>query len=128
MSMKTKAAVFYEANRPLVVEELTLDEPKTGEVRVKMAYAGLCHSDLHVIDGELPIGMSPMALGHKGSGIVDAVGPGVNRVKPGDHIVLTFIPSCGHCRWCVSGMAQLCDLGGRDIGWATSGRLLSYAQ
>lgn len=109
--MKTKAAVFYEANKPLVVEELTLDEPKTGEVRVKMAYAGLCHSDLHVMDDELPVGMTPMALGHEGAGIVDAVGPGVTRIKPGDHVVLTFIPSCGKCRWCVSGMTQLCDLG-----------------
>ena len=109
--MKTKAAVFYDASQPLKVEELTLDEPKAGEVRVKMAYAGLCHSDLHVMDDELPVGMTPMALGHEGSGVVDAVGPGVTRVKAGDHVVLTFIPSCGKCRWCVSGMTQLCDLG-----------------
>ena len=109
--MKTKAAVFYDSSQPLKVEELTLDEPKTGEVRVKMAFAGLCHSDLHIMDDELPIGMTPMALGHEGAGIVDAVGPGVTRVKAGDHVVLTFIPSCGKCRWCVSGMTQLCDLG-----------------
>lgn len=109
--MKTKAAVIYAPNEPLKVEELELDEPKAGEVLVKMAYAGLCHSDWHVIDGELPTGMLPMALGHEGSGTVEKVGPGVTRIKPGDHVVLTFIPSCGKCRWCVSGMTQLCDLG-----------------
>ncbi len=109
--MKTKAAVFYAANEPFKVEELELDEPKFGEVRVKMAYAGLCHSDWHVMDGDLPVGMSPMVMGHEGAGVVDAVGPGVSRIKQGDHVVLTFIPSCGKCKWCVSGMTQLCDLG-----------------
>jgi len=109
--MKSRAAVIYKANEPLVVEELDIDEPKFGEVRVKMAYAGLCHSDLHVMDGDVPVGMMPMAMGHEGSGVVESVGPGVSRIKPGDHVVLTFIPSCGKCRWCVSGMTQLCDLG-----------------
>ncbi len=109
--MKTKAAVIYKAGEPLKVEELELDEPKAGEVRVKMAYAGLCHSDWHVMDGDLPTGMMPMALGHEGSGVVDKVGPGVTRIKEGDHVVLTFIPSCGKCRWCVQGLTMLCDLG-----------------
>lgn len=109
--MKSKTAVIYKPNEPLVVEELEVDEPKAGEVRVKMAYAGLCHSDLHVMDGDLPVGMMPMALGHEGAGVVESVGPGVTRIKPGDHVVLTFIPSCGKCRWCVSGMTNMCDLG-----------------
>jgi NDMA-dependent alcohol dehydrogenase len=108
--MKTKAAVLYQAHKPLVVEELELDEPKADEVLVKIAYTGLCHSDLHAMDDELPVGL-PMVLGHEGSGVVEAVGANVTRIKPGDHVVLTFIPSCGHCRWCVSGMAHLCDLG-----------------
>lgn len=108
--MKTKAAVLYQPSTPLVVEELELDEPKAGEVLVKIAYTGLCHSDLHVIDNEMPAGL-PTVLGHEGAGVVEAVGPGVTRIKPGDHVVLTFIPSCGRCKWCVSGMAQLCDLG-----------------
>lgn len=108
--MKTKVGVIYGLNEPIKVEEMELDDPKAGEVRVKMVAAGICHSDWHVITGDIPAPL-PMALGHEGSGIVDAVGPGVTRVKPGDHVVLTFIPSCGHCKWCIQGMAQLCDLG-----------------
>ncbi len=110
-TLKSKAAVIYEANKPLVVEEIEVADPKAGEVRVKMSYAGLCHSDLHIMHGDLPVGMMPMALGHEGAGVVESVGPGVTRIKTGDHVVLTFIPSCGKCRWCVSGMTQLCDLG-----------------
>jgi len=109
--MKTKAALFTEPDKTFKVQEVELDEPKVGEVRVKMAYAGLCHSDWHVMDGDLPVGIAPMAMGHEGSGVVDAVGPGVTRIKQGDHVVLTFIPSCGKCKWCVSGQTMLCDLG-----------------
>lgn len=108
--MKTKAAVSYEAGKPLVIEELELDEPQAGEVLVKMAAVGLCHSDYHVIAGDRPVGMRPMVLGHEGAGIVEAVGPGVTRIKPGDHVVLMFIPSCGKCHFCVSGMTHACVL------------------
>lgn len=109
--MKTKAAVTYEPGSPLVVEELELDDPKTGEVLVRMAAVGLCHSDYHVMAGDRPVGMRPMVLGHEGAGIVEAVGAGVTRITPGDHVVLMFIPSCGKCRYCVSGMAHACVLG-----------------
>lgn len=108
--MKTMAAVSYAPGQPLVIEELELDEPRAGEVLVKMAAVGLCHSDYHVMAGDRPVGMRPMVLGHEGAGIVEAVGPGVTRIKPGDHVVLTFIPSCGKCRWCVSGMTHACAL------------------
>lgn len=109
--MKTQAAVFYEVGKPLVVETLDLEEPKTGEVLVKMAAVGLCHSDYHVMTGDRPVEKSPMVLGHEGAGVVKAVGPGVTRIKPGDHVVCTFIPSCGKCVWCASGRAYACALG-----------------
>jgi NDMA-dependent alcohol dehydrogenase len=108
--MKTKAAVSYEAGQPLVIEELELDGPKAGEVLVKMAAVGLCHSDYHVIAGDRPVGMRPMVLGHEGAGVVEAVGPGVTRIKPGDHVILMFLPSCGKCRYCVSGQTNACVL------------------
>lgn len=108
--MKTKAAVTYEPGKPLVIEDLELDEPNTGEVLVKMAAVGLCHSDYHVLAGDRPVGMRPMVLGHEGAGIVQAVGAGVTHIQPGDHVVLMFIPSCGKCRYCTSGMTHSCVL------------------
>jgi NDMA-dependent alcohol dehydrogenase len=108
--MKTAAAVLYEPNKPLVIEELEIDEPKAGEVRVKMAAVGLCRSDHNVMVGTRPVGMTPMVLGHEGAGVVDAVGPEVTRIKPGDHVVLMFIPTCGKCHNCVSGRTHSCVL------------------
>ncbi|HUJ77173.1 MAG TPA: alcohol dehydrogenase catalytic domain-containing protein, partial [bacterium] len=112
--MKIKAAVMYAAKQPLVVEEVTLDPPKAGEVLVKMAATGVCHSDLHIYTGDMPV-PGPIVLGHEGAGVVVAVGPGVTKVKPGDHVVLTFLPSCGHCRWCHTGQPNLCDLGAQVL-------------
>jgi NDMA-dependent alcohol dehydrogenase len=108
--MKTRAAVSYQPGEPLVVEELEMQEPQTGEVLVKMAAVGLCHSDYHVAAGNRPVGMRPIVLGHEGAGVVEAVGPGVTRIRPGDHVVLMFIPSCGKCRYCVAGMSSACVL------------------
>ncbi|MFQ5613729.1 MAG: Zn-dependent alcohol dehydrogenase [Anaerolineae bacterium] len=108
--MKTTAAVSYEPGQPLVIEALDLDEPKAGEVLVKMAAVGLCHSDYHVMVGDRPVGMRPMVLGHEGAGVVEKVGPGVTRIKPGDHVVLMFIPSCGKCHYCLSGRTHACVL------------------
>jgi NDMA-dependent alcohol dehydrogenase len=106
--MKTRAAVIYAPKQPLKIEELEMDEPRAGEVRVKMVAVGLCHSDYHVIAGDRPVGMMPMALGHEGAGIVESVGAGVTRIAPGDHVVLMFIPSCGKCKWCLAGHSHAC--------------------
>lgn len=108
--MKTRTAILYAPGEPIRVEEIELDPPKDHEVLVKMVAAGICHSDYHIVSGELPSYL-PLALGHEGAGIVEAVGPGVTNCKPGDHVVLSFIPSCGTCRYCVSGHANLCNMG-----------------
>lgn len=104
------AARPYQDTKPLETVEVDLDEPGAGEVRVKMVAAGLCHSDLSVINGDRPRDM-PVALGHEASGIIEAVGPGVSRFVPGDHVVLVFVPSCGHCVPCASGRPALCEPG-----------------
>src|SRR5512135_3557840 len=101
--MKTRAAVLYAPQEPLRIEELELDEPKANEVLVRLAAVGMCHSDYHVMAGDRPVGMMPMALGHEGAGVVERVGAGVTRCKQGDHVVLMFIPSCGKCRYCIAG-------------------------
>ncbi len=108
--MKTKAAVLLEAGKPFEIMELDLDGPRSGEVLIKYAAAGLCHSDLHLTDGDLPP-RYPIVGGHEGSGVIEEVGPGVTKVKPGDHVVCSFIPSCGICRYCSTGRQNLCDMG-----------------
>ncbi|MBX5467406.1 MAG: NDMA-dependent alcohol dehydrogenase [Firmicutes bacterium] len=108
--MKTKAAVVWEPGGRWEVEELELDPPREHEVLVRMVVSGLCHSDEHLREGDLNA-RYPIVGGHEGSGVVEAVGPNVTRVKPGDHVVCSFIPSCGTCRWCSTGHQNLCDLG-----------------
>jgi S-(hydroxymethyl)glutathione dehydrogenase/alcohol dehydrogenase len=103
-----KAAVIYAVNEPLVVEEIELDPPKDREVLVRYVASGVCHSDLHIMRGTIPRPM-PMVLGHEGAGIVEAVGPNVTLVKPGDHVVLSWVPSCGVCHSCTTGRMYLCD-------------------
>jgi alcohol dehydrogenase len=114
--MKIKAAVLsemgagrpYADTRPLSIEELVLDPPGAGEVLVKIAAAGLCHSDLSVIEGNRARPM-PMVLGHEAAGIVEEVGAGVDDLKVGDHVVMVFVPSCGHCLSCAEGRPNLCE-------------------
>ncbi|HEU4360437.1 MAG TPA: NDMA-dependent alcohol dehydrogenase [Mycobacterium sp.] len=108
--MKTKAAVVHGAHQPFELMELDLDGPGPGEVLIKYTAAGLCHSDLLLTDEEVPA-RYPMVGGHEGSGIIEDVGPGVTKVKPGDHVVCCFIPSCGTCRYCSTGRQNLCDMG-----------------
>lgn len=108
--MKTQAAVVYQTGKPIEIEELELDKPRDGEVLIRYTYAGLCHSDVHVAHGDLEARL-PMVLGHEGAGIIEEVGPGVTRVKPGDHVVCSFIPNCGTCRYCASGQQSICDMG-----------------
>jgi len=109
--VKTQAAVLYSQPGKWEVTEVDLDEPKANEVLVKMAAAGLCHSDDHLCTGDMPAMCMPLCGGHEGAGVVEAVGPNVTNVAPGDHIVLQFIPGCGRCRWCASGQQNLCDYG-----------------
>jgi len=108
--MKTKAAVLFEVGKPFEVVELDLDGPRQGEVLVKVEAAGLCHSELHVVNGDWPSVM-PIIGGHEAAGIVEEIGDGVTKVKPGDHVICTFVPSCGVCRYCSTGRQNLCVFG-----------------
>jgi alcohol dehydrogenase (nicotinoprotein) len=108
--VKTKAAILTGLNKPWEVTELELDDPKDGEVLIRFVAAGLCHSDEHLRIGDIQCRM-PMIGGHEGAGIIERCGPGVSRVKEGDHVVCSFIPSCGHCRWCSNGQQNICDMG-----------------
>jgi alcohol dehydrogenase len=127
--MKIRAAVLdtmglpppYAASKPLKITELTLAPPGAGEVLVKIAAAGLCHSDLSVINGDRPRPL-PMALGHEAAGVVEATGAGVDDLAPGDHVIMVFVPSCGHCLPCAEGRPALCEPGAAAN---TAGALLS---
>lgn len=115
--MRTMAALLLEPGTPLVVEEIELDEPREDEVLVRVAAAGVCHSDLHLADGVLGDGRWPIVLGHEGAGIVERVGSRVTNVAPGDHVAFCFVPACGDCRACRSGHPNLCGPAG-DHGYA----------
>jgi alcohol dehydrogenase (nicotinoprotein) len=108
--MKTRAAVLREVGKPFEVVELDLDEPRTGEVLVRFAASGLCHSDDHLRTGDIPV-RYPIVGGHEGAGVVEQVGEGVTRLAAGDHVVASFLPVCGKCRFCARGRTNLCDLG-----------------
>jgi NDMA-dependent alcohol dehydrogenase len=112
--MKTEAAILWGLGEEWSIEEVELDPPQAGEVLVKLAASGLCHSDEHLVTGDIPIPF-PVVGGHEGAGVVEAVGEGVTDVEVGDHVVLAFIPSCGKCRWCARGHSNLCDLGAAII-------------
>ncbi|MCV7259989.1 Zn-dependent alcohol dehydrogenase [Mycobacterium shimoidei] len=127
--MKSRAAILHDVGGPWSVEEFELDPPRAGEVLVEMAAAGLCHSDDHILKGDmaapnevlrslgLPT-MFPTIGGHEGSGIVRSVGADVTDLAPGDHVVTSFVAVCGQCRWCATGMEYICDAG---IGTLTPG-------
>tara|TARA_A100001011_G_scaffold223558_1_gene231470 strand:- start:255 stop:1382 length:1128 start_codon:yes stop_codon:yes gene_type:complete len=124
--MNTKAAILhqmelerpYSVSNPLKIEDVTLDDPGFNEVVVKIKAAGLCHSDLSVIDGNRPRPL-PMALGHEASGVVVELGEGVDKLSVGDHVVFAFLPSCGSCRYCNTGRAALCEPGAEANGKGT---------
>ena len=109
--MKTKGALLRELNSPWKIEEIELGDPKAHEVKIKMHAAGMCHSDHHLMTGGIPMGGFPILGGHEGAGEVVEVGEGVTDFGVGDHVVLSFIPSCGKCRSCEAGRANLCDFG-----------------
>jgi alcohol dehydrogenase len=127
--MKTRAAVItemekprpYATSRPMVIEELDLDPPGEGEILIKIHAAGLCHSDLSTVNGDRPRQM-PMVLGHEAAGEVMELGAGVKDLKVGDHVILVFVPSCGHCMPCMEGRPALCEPGAKSNA---SGTLLS---
>lgn len=102
-----RAAVLREIGRPMEIEELEIAEPGPGEVLVRLGAGGACHSDLHVLNGEWAEAR-PIVLGHEGAGMIEALGAGVERLAVGDRVVLSWLPSCGVCRYCVSGRPQLC--------------------
>lgn len=108
MATTIRAAVLHEFGKPLVVEQLELDPPKAAEVLVRFTASGVCHSDLHVAQGVHPTEL-PVVLGHEGAGVVEDVGPGVVGLSAGDHVLLTWLPYCGHCRECVRGRPNICE-------------------
>ena len=103
-----KAAVCYEVGKPLVVEEINLDPPRPGEVKVKLAATAVCHSDIHFFRGELP-GKLPFVGGHESAGYVEEVGKGVVTVKPGDPVIISLLASCGKCKYCLTGRSHMCN-------------------
>src|SRR5882757_3766987 len=106
--MKTRAAVAFEAKKPLEILELDLDSPKAGEVLVEIKATGICHTDAYTLDGFDSEGIFPSILGHEGAGIVREVGAGVTSVKPGDHVIPLYTPECRQCKSCLSGKTNLC--------------------
>ena len=108
--MKTRAAILTEIPGKYEVAELELEAPRRGEITVQLAASGMCHSDDHIARGDLPSETLPMCCGHEGAGIVVEVGPDTPDWEVGDHVVLATLPSCGRCRWCQTGMGNLCEL------------------
>lgn len=105
--------MFREIGAPLRVERIQLAPPGATEMLVRLVAVGLCRTDYHVMRGERRVAMQPMVLGHEAAGVVEVVGDAVQGIRPGDHVVLTFIPGCGKCRWCVRGLHHLCAEGPR---------------
>ncbi|HKQ28477.1 MAG TPA: alcohol dehydrogenase catalytic domain-containing protein, partial [Burkholderiales bacterium] len=122
MSRKARAAICRELNKPVVVEEISVEAPKRGEVMVKLAACGVCHSDLSATNGTLAMQL-PLILGHEAAGEVIETGPEVNGLKVGDHVVSSFIYMCGECRFCVGGRPVLCIEQGKAITTLPDGTL-----
>ncbi|MCZ6463780.1 MAG: alcohol dehydrogenase catalytic domain-containing protein [Proteobacteria bacterium] len=112
MAKQGKAVIHRELNKPVVVEEVTFESPRRDEVMLKIEACGVCHSDLSVTNGTIPI-PPPLVLGHEACGVVEEVGEGVSEVSVGDRVVVSWIPMCGKCRYCAGGKPQLCDMGAR---------------
>ena len=107
--MKTKAAIAYEAGKPLVIETVDLDGPKAGEVLIEIKATGICHTDEFTRSGADPEGLFPAILGHEGAGIVVDVGLGVTSVKKGDHVIPLYTPECRECEFCLNPKTNLCQ-------------------
>lgn len=107
--MKSRAAVAWEAGKPLVIEEVDVAGPKAGEVLVKIVATGVCHTDAYTLSGKDPEGIFPSILGHEGAGIVQEVGEGVTSLQPGDHVIPLYTAECRQCKFCLSGKTNLCQ-------------------
>src|SRR6187431_2070524 len=107
--MKTRAAVAFEAKKPLEIVEVDLEGPKAGEVLVEIKATGICHTDAYTLDGFDSEGLFPSILGHEGAGVVLEVGKGVTSLKPGDHVIPLYVPECRQCNYCTSGKTNLCQ-------------------
>ncbi|MCW2685872.1 MAG: alcohol dehydrogenase [Mycobacterium sp.] len=116
--MKTKGALIWEFNQPWSVEEIEIGDPHRHEVKIQLEAAGMCHSDHHLVTGGIPMAGFPVLGGHEGAGIITELGEGVEDLEVGDHVVLSFIPSCGKCPSCQAGLRNLCDLGAGLLGGA----------
>ncbi|HEY3716464.1 MAG TPA: NDMA-dependent alcohol dehydrogenase [Jatrophihabitantaceae bacterium] len=117
-AITTQGALLWEpgTNSGWSVEDIQIDPPSPTEVLIKMAASGLCHSDDHLDTGDIPLPWAPVLGGHEGAGVVQAVGSEVHDIAVGDHVVTTFLPSCGRCRWCSAGLGGLCDVGAGVLG------------
>jgi S-(hydroxymethyl)glutathione dehydrogenase/alcohol dehydrogenase len=119
--LQTRGAIIRQAPGQYEVVDLEIDDPRDNEVQVQMVASGMCHSDDHMATGDMTPGIYPFAGGHEGAGIVTKAGRNGKGLKEGDHVVFSFLPACGHCRWCASGMQNLCDLGATLLSGARWG-------
>jgi NDMA-dependent alcohol dehydrogenase len=124
--MQTRGAIVRQAPGKYEVVDLEVDDPQENEIQVQLVASGMCHSDDHVATGDIPVAVYPFAGGHEGAGIVTKAGVNGKGLKEGDHVVFSFLPSCGHCRWCASGMQNLCDLGATLLDGSRWGRPGDY--
>ncbi|KAI8995167.1 chaperonin 10-like protein [Gaertneriomyces semiglobifer] len=108
--IKCKAAVAWEAGKPLSIEDIEVGPPKKGEVRLKVLATGVCHTDAYTLSGQDPEGLFPVIFGHEGGAVVESVGEGVTNVQPGDHVIPLYTPECGECKFCKSGKTNLCSV------------------
>lgn len=109
--MQTRGAIVRQAPGKYEVVDLEVNDPRPDEIQVKMAASGMCHSDDHVASGDIQMATYPFAGGHEGAGVVTKAGPNTKGIREGDHVVFSFLPACGHCRWCATGRQNLCDRG-----------------
>lgn len=131
MTITTKGALLWKpgTNSGWSVEDIQIDPPKAGEVLVRLAASGMCHSDAHLDTGDIPIDWAPVLGGHEGAGVIEEIGPEVHDLKVGDHVVLQFLPSCGKCWYCVKGQTNLCDMTMNVLsGFAPDGTHRVHAQ